>query len=344
MVTRRQALLGSLCAALGSRAASAEGNAAAPDTLAAARMVAAAGTATAARDGTRNGVAATGTLTVREIAPGIFVRRGVDEDATAANDDAIANVGFVVGRDAVAVIDPGGSLQDGQRLRATVLQTTRVPIRYVVMTHGHPDHIFGAGAFQQDRPQFIGHQKLPLSLAARGEYYRKRLEGILGAGRAGPIVVPDRLVAAQDRIDLGGGRVLNLDAHALAHSDCDLTVLEPQTGTLFTGDLLFVERVPSLDGSLKGWLTELNSLKKMAAGRAVPGHGPVSVKWPQASLDLERYLDGLLRETRAAINKGIDIDAAVASVGQSERGKWSLFDAYQGHNVTQAYKELEWER
>ena len=287
--------------------------------------------------------AAPGTPVVQEIAPGIFARRGVDEDATAANDDAIANIGFVVGRDAVAVIDPGGSLQDGQRLRASILKATRAPIRYVVMTHVHPDHIFGAGAFQQDRPEFIGHQKLPQALAVRGDYYRKRLEEILGAGRAGPIVAPTRLVQAQDRLDLGGGKLLRLQAHALAHSDCDLSAFEQQTGTLFTGDLLFVQRIPSLDGSLKGWLTELNSLKSVAARRAIPGHGPVSVKWPAASLDLERYLNGLLRETRAAIKKGIDIDAAVGSVGQSERGRWSLFDAYQGHNVTQAYKELEWE-
>lgn len=315
-MTRRQALVGSLCAAASSWGARAA-----------------------------HGAAATGgALAFREIAPGIFVRRGVDEDASAANDDAIANIGFVVGRDAVAVIDPGGSLRDGQRLRAAIVEATRAPIRYVVMTHVHPDHIFGAGAFQQDQPQFIGHQKLPRALAVRGEYYRKRLEEILGAGRAGPVVVPNRLVAAQDRIDLGGGKALNLVAHGLAHSDCDLTVLEPQTGTLFTGDLLFVQRIPSLDGSLKGWLIELNSLKTVAAQRAVPGHGPVSVKWPQASSDLERYLDGLLRETRAAIKKGIDIDAAVMTVGQSERGKWSLFDAYQGHNVIQAFKELEWEQ
>ena len=297
-----------------------------------------------ARPAPSHAQAAPGTQEVQEIAPGILVRRGVDEDATAANDDAIANIGFVVGRDAVAVIDPGGSLHDGERLRATILKATRVPIRYVVMTHVHPDHIFGAGAFQQDRPEFIGHQKLPQALAVRGEYYRKRLDEILGAGRAGPIVTPTRLVQAQDRVDLGGGKVLQLQAHALAHSDCDLTVLEQRTATLFTGDLLFVQRVPSLDGSLKGWLNELKSLKSVAAERAVPGHGPVGVKWPAASLDLERYLNGLLRETRAAIKKGIDIDAAVGSVGQSERGRWSLFDAYQGHNVTQAYKELEWEQ
>ncbi len=212
------------------------------------------------------------------------------------------------------------------------------------MTHVHPDHIFGAGAFQQDHPQFIGHEKLPQAMAARGEYYTRRLEETLGKGRAGPIVVPTRLVQPEDEVDLGGGRVLHLKAHALAHSDCDLTVLDRQTATLFAGDLLFVERVPSLDGSLKGWLAELNSLKKGAARQAVPGHGPVSVRWPQGSLDLERYLDGLLRETRQALKQGIDIEAAVTTVGQSERARWRLFDDYQGHNVTQAFKELEWEQ
>ena len=282
------------------------------------------------------------TTAVQEIATGIFVRRGVDEDATAANDDAIANIGFVVGRDAVAVIDPGGSLRDGQRLRAAIRSITQVPIRHVVITHVHPDHIFGAGAFVADHPQFVGHYRLQQALAARGDYYRKHLDEILGNGRAGPIVMPTQLVRDRTQIDLGG-RALQLTAHGTAHSDCDLTALEQQTGTLFTGDLLFVTRVPSLDGSLKGWLTELNSLKSVVARRAVPGHGPTSVNWSSGSLDLERYLNVLLQETRQAIAKGVDIDAAVKTVGQSERGRWKLFDSYQGHNVTQAFKELEWE-
>jgi quinoprotein relay system zinc metallohydrolase 2 len=309
-VTRRQALAGSFCAAA----------------LIASRSAAAAGA-----------------LSPTEIAPGIFVRRGVDEDATSANQDAIANIGFVVGRDAVAVIDPGGSLRDGELLRESILKVTRLPIRYVVMTHVHPDHIFGAGAFQRDRPEFVGHHRLPHALAARGDYYRKRLEETLGPGRAGPLVAPTRLVQSQDEIDLGGRRRLQLTAYPVAHSDCDLTALERQTATLFTGDLLFVQRVPSLDGSLKGWLTALGTLKSVPARRAVPGHGPTSVKWPCGSLDLERYLNGLLRETRQALKQGTDIETAVTTVGRSERDRWRLFDDYQGHNVTQAFKELEWE-
>jgi quinoprotein relay system zinc metallohydrolase 2 len=292
---------------------------------------------------TRLSPAATGqTLATNEVAPGIHIRHGVDEDATPANENAIANIGFIVGRDAVAVMDPGGSLADGQRLRATIRKATHLPIRYVVMSHVHPDHLFGAGAFVEDRPQFVGHALLPNALAQRGDYYQTRLEQILGKGKVGPVITPTMLVKDQSPIDLGG-RVLEVTAHGNAHTDCDLTVLDRQTGTLLLSDLLFVQRVPSLDGSLKGWLAELAKLKTVGARRAVPGHGPTSVDWPLASRDLERYLDTLQRETRQAIAKGVDIDQAAKTVALSERDKWKLFDDYNGHNVTRAYKELEWD-
>jgi quinoprotein relay system zinc metallohydrolase 2 len=278
-----------------------------------------------------------------EVAPGIHFRRGVDEDVTAQNEDAIANIGFIVGRDAVAVIDPGGSLIDGERLRATIRQTTPLPIKYVVMSHVHPDHIFGAPAFQQDRPQFVGHATLPRALALREDFYRRRLEQTLGKEHAGGAVAPTMLVQDHAEIDLGG-RVLNLTAHGIAHTDCDLTVLDGSTGTLLAADLLFVQRVPSLDGSLRGWLKELAALKSVRARRAVPGHGPTSVDWPSGANDLERYLGVLLRETKKAIAKGMDLEAAVGQVAQGERSRWKLFEDYNGHNVTQAFKELEWEQ
>ena len=282
------------------------------------------------------------TLTVDEVAPGIHIRRGLDEDATAANEGAIANIGFIVGRDAVAVMDPGGSLIDGQRLRATIRKITPLPIRYVVMSHVHPDHIFGAAAFTQDQPHFVGHALLPDALARRGEFYRHHLEQILGNAKAGTVITPTMLVEGHRPLDLGG-RLLEVTAHAAAHTDCDLTVLDRRTGTLLLSDLLFVERVPSLDGSLKGWLAALTQLKAVGARRAVPGHGPTGVDWPGASRDLERYLGTLERETQQAIAKGVDIDEAAKTVALSERDRWKLFDDYNGHNVTRAYKELEWD-
>ncbi len=279
---------------------------------------------------------------MEEVAAGIHVRRGIDQDASAANDDAIANLSFVIGADAVAVIDPGGSRTDGQRLRASIRAVTSLPIRYVVLSHVHPDHIFGASAFLPDQPRFVGHARLPHQLAERGSYYRQRLAAIVSTEEAGDFVMPDLLVENRAELDLGG-RKLSVTAHPTAHTDNDLSLLDEQTATLFAADLLFIGRVPSLDGSLPGWLGEIERLKALPARLAVPGHGPVAAPWPACVADMQRYLATLAREIRAMIARGADIETAVETVGQSERDRWTLFDDYNGHNVTVAFKELEWE-
>ena len=283
------------------------------------------------------------TATIAEVAPGVFMRRGVDQDATGDNRDAIANIGFIVGDDAVLVTDSGGSLVDGQWLRAQIKTRTDRPIRYVVISHVHPDHAFGAGAFAEDRPVYVGHAKLPDALARRGTFYQKGLADIIGADKVGPVVMPTRMVATDDRIDLGG-RTIALHAHGPAHTTCDLSMVDTKTGLLLPADLLFVHRVPSLDGSLLGWLRELDALKAIGAKTAVPGHGPVLVDYQPSAEALRGYLVALRDGVRAEIKKNdASIETAVRIVGQSQRSDWLLFDDYNGRNVTEAYKELEWE-
>ncbi len=280
--------------------------------------------------------------TVTEIAPGAFVRAGAVAEATAENADGIANIGFIIGGSAVAVIDPGGSLADGQSLRAAIRTRTSLPIRYVIMTHDHPDHVFGGGAFLQDHPVFVGSWRLPAGMSDRASFDHARLAAILGDDAAGQPVPPTLLVQNTLSLDLGG-RSLLLQAQAIAHSGDDLTIFDGTTSTLWTGDLLFVGRIPALDGSLEGWLRVLGRLEAVRAARAVPGHGPPSVPWPKAAGDERRYLTLLLHDVRLAVKAGVDIDVATTSAAQSERGKWALFDAYNGRNVTEAYKELQWE-
>ncbi len=277
-----------------------------------------------------------------EAGSGDFVRVGACDEATPENLDGIANTGFVVGSDSVAVIDPGGSLADGQRLRAMLRAITRLPIRYVIMTHAHPDHVFGAAAFLPDHPVFVGHWRLPAALANRRAYDHARLAAILGEARTGDPRAPTMLVQGTAQIDLGG-RILDLTAQDVAHTDTDLTVLDRATATLWAGDLLFVGRVPSLEGSLKGWLAVLDRLEKIPAARAIPGHGPAAVPWPAGATDERRYLTLLLHDVRAAIAKGQDLDAVPATAARTEQGRWALFDAYNGHNATVAFKELQWE-
>lgn len=280
---------------------------------------------------------------VTEVQSGIFVRRGLDEDASPGNLDAIANLGFVVGRDAVAVIDPGGSLDDGRRLRLAIREVTHLPIRYVVMSHIHPDHIFGAAAFSEDVPVFIGHVSLPGQLVQRGEFYRRGLQRVLGGAPVDRPLIPTSLVENRSEIDLGN-RLLTLHAHRPAHTAGDLSVIDRQTGILLSGDLLFVGRVPVLDGDLKGWLAELSLLDDAGITRVVPGHGPALVDWRDAAAVQRRYLKALLDDTRTAIAKGLSIEDAAGLVAQSERENWLLFDAYHPRNVIEAYRRLEWER
>jgi len=282
-------------------------------------------------------------LAISEIAGGVFVHSGVHEEASPANDDAIANIGFILGDDAVAVIDPGGSAKEGRELRAAIRARTDRPIRYVILTHVHPDHIFGAAAFRDDHPDVVGHAKLPGALAQRGEYYLGRVRSTLGDEASGTeIVTPTILVS--DRLDLDlGRRRLIIRAHGPAHTDNDLTIFDENTRTFWLGDLLFVDRIPVIDGSLVGWLKQLDELTSISASRAVPGHGPVSVPWPTGAEPERRYLAAVARDTREVIKAGIGIANAHRQVASSERGHWLLFDEYHPRNVTASYKELEWE-
>jgi glyoxylase-like metal-dependent hydrolase (beta-lactamase superfamily II) len=103
-------------------------------------------------------------------------------------------------------------------------------------------------------------------------------------------------------------------------------LFDQRTRTLFLGDLLFVKRIPVIDGSLVGWLRELDALADVAAARLVPGHGPVAVDWPAALAPERRYLRDVLDGTRLAIRRGIDIGEAWRHVAMDEQRAWLLFE------------------
>lgn len=278
-----------------------------------------------------------------EIAAGVYVHAGAQADAGPANRGAIANIGFIVGSRCVAVIDTGGSPAVGRALRDSIRRATPLPVCYVVNTHVHPDHVFGNVAFRADRPEFVGHARLAAAMGARGRVYLAALERALGADAAGAELVAPTLAVERDAtLDLGG-RKLRLRAWPTAHTDNDLTVFDERTGTLWLSDLLFVERIPVVDGSLRGWLEVLAELKRVAARRVVPGHGGVTGDWPGALAEQERYLRRLLAETRSALRAKKTLQQAVDTVGGEERNRWLLFDAYHRRNVTAAFAELEWE-
>jgi quinoprotein relay system zinc metallohydrolase 2 len=306
-----------------------------------------------------------------EIAQGVYLRPGIQEEFSTHNHGHIANIGFIVGTQGVAVIDTGSNYQEGLALRRMIREITQLPIAYVVLTHMHPDHVLGAAAFKQDKPVYIGHRQLADALARRQSTYLKRMKEILGDIADGTEMIFPSLTVSVDqvkRLDLGG-RALYLQAYPTAHTNNDLSIYDESTGTLWLSDLLFVGRIPVVDGSLPGWLKVLDKLSNqpcvdIASARAkphsaalkdtpeslcgevkriVPGHGPVVTRWQQALSDQKHYLEVIAEGIRGIIKKGGTITQAVETVGWEEQDNWLLFREYHGRNVTAVFAELEWE-
>ena len=149
---------------------------------------------------------------VNEIAQGVWVHVGRHELFSPRNAGDIANAGFVVGNEGVAVIDTGGSAMVGASMCAAIREVTNHPVRYVINTHMHPDHVFGNAAFVADAPAFVGHYKLERALAARAERYIAVNRELLGdAVFTGTRLIP-LTVSVRDRLVLDlGGRSLVLE-------------------------------------------------------------------------------------------------------------------------------------
>jgi quinoprotein relay system zinc metallohydrolase 2 len=284
-------------------------------------------------------------FTLEELAPGVFVHRGQPLPVDAPGHDDIANIGFVAGSRCIAVLDTGGSTRIGRALLAAIRARTTLPVCYVINTHVHFDHVLGNAAFASEHAQFVGHELLPAALLRSRDLFMREHAQDLDAP-AGPqqIIGPQRLVSVGQQADLDlGARHLILRAWPPAHTDCDLTVYDSASGTLWTGDLLFVKRTPALDGSLKGWLAATSALGAMQVRHVVPGHGSVGSDLTALLTPQRQYLQWLLEQVRSDIAAGRSLQEALKEPAPSLARSWLLWEATQPRNVARAYQELEWE-
>jgi quinoprotein relay system zinc metallohydrolase 2 len=280
---------------------------------------------------------------IEDIGNGIYVHHGKHLDIDTGYQGDICNISFVVGSKGVAVIDTGGSFKVGNQLRDTIKKVTDKPILYVVNTHVHPDHIFGNAAFVHDKPAFVGHEKLATAMQLRQEAYDKLNLKYLGDDAKGSeIVLPTIPVKVPMELDLGD-RKLTVTPYPTAHTNTDISVIDSKTSTLFTGDLLFIERTPVLEGDIKGLIAAIATLKTYPVKQVVPGHGPFTKDWLQALNNEQRYLNALLTDIRANIKAGKSMSDTMDTAAAGEKDKWLLFDIANRRNVNTLFPALEWE-
>jgi quinoprotein relay system zinc metallohydrolase 2 len=283
------------------------------------------------------------TFSIENIGNGVYVHHGKHLDIDTGYQGDICNISFVVGSKGVAVIDTGGSLKVGNELREAIRKVTPLPVLYVINTHVHPDHIYGNAAFLADKPQFVGHDKLAGAMHARHDQYEKLNAKLLHDDAKGSEQIPPTLMVKTNlALDLGDRKLL-VSAHPVAHTNTDISVVDTKTNTLFTGDLLFIERTPVVEADVKGLIAELEKFKAVNYSHVVPGHGPTTKDGTTAFNNALRYLSQLLADIRANIKQNQGMEKAMDTAAATEKDKWLLFDVANRRNVNTIYPALEWE-
>lgn len=278
-----------------------------------------------------------------EVADGVFLHGGMHVSIENKQHDDIANIGFIIGNKCVAVIDTGGSINMGRKLFSSIRSITNKPICYVINTHVHFDHILGNKVFSSEKVKFVGHHQLAEAVEHNRVFFLDRFKNDLGANpQPSSIISPNILVHESMQLDIGE-RSLTLIPFKISHSYTDLIIIDNKTKTLWSGDLIFRQRIPSLTGSLRGWLKAMDKLKQLDVIKVIPGHGSAATSMQQAIKQQQDYLRRLLVDTRHAIAKGQFLNDAMETIDKDNKSNYLLHEYQHASNVSKAFTELEWE-
>ena len=158
-----------------------------------------------------------------------------------------------------------------------------------------------------------------------------------------PLILPNKFVEINkpELIDLGN-RKIKLQAYQVAHTESDLTVFDEKTQILWSGDLVFSERTPVVDGDIHGFIETLEEMNKQDIDLVIPGHGlPSSKKY--AIQPMLEYLITLRDDIRQFIDNGESLEYAIENAANNQKNLWLLFDVQNKRNVNRIFPMMEWE-
>jgi glyoxylase-like metal-dependent hydrolase (beta-lactamase superfamily II) len=260
------------------------------------------------------------------------------------------NAGFIVTSEGVVVIDTLGTPMLGRRVIATIRSLTDKPIRYLIVTHNHPDHSYGAGAFTDiEGITVIAHKgtaqyNLSETLDSSVEYRREVLPGDMQGFKP---VAADNYIDAESftsyRIELGDDvfDIYNTGKH---HSHGDLVVHQRKQDVVWISDLAFNQRTTFLgDGHSKQIILALDWLQDnfSTAKLMVPGHGsPQTAPFPMVSKTRD-YVQRLRDAMAEAVDEGVEIYDAVRNVEFSDWQGSYLYEENHKANANFIYLEME---
>lgn len=272
------------------------------------------------------------------------------------NEGHTSNAGFVVTKEGVVVYDALGTPALGYRLIQRIREVTDKPIKKVIISHYHADHIYGLQAFEQHGgdPEVIAH-RLALGYiggdrASQGEAAQRRLEQRREAlfpwvDENTYLVPPDTTFEKEYTFEMGG---LNFVIRHMgpAHAPGDSILLVKELGVLFSGDVIYKGRIPFLDSpntDIERWLEGLAFLDNMkpAPRFIIPGHGDASDDVHKAISFTQGYLKYVRDNMRQAAENFVPFAEAYKNTDWSQYRGMPAFDASNRGNAYRIYLEME---
>jgi len=281
-----------------------------------------------------------------QVAPQTWMVQGESALGSTANRNFISNAAFVVTPEGVLVVDALGSPALAQELIQEIRKITPAPIRYVVMTHYHADHIYGLQALKAAGAQVIAQQDGQIYLHSDTAALRlkaSREELFPWIDEKTTLVPADRWIAGALTLQMGG-LDFQIQPVGPAHTPEDLVVYVPQLRLLLAGDIVFRGRVPFVGQADSGrWIGALDKLLAFDTQVIVPGHGPVS-STAREDLQMTRdYLAFLRRRMGEAARNMEPFEEAYARTDWSRFAKLPLFAAANRINAYNTYLLMEQE-
>ena len=277
------------------------------------------------------------------VAPGVFAHIGDKGGRSVENEGLNANIGLVVTPAGAVLIDSGATFASARKIHDAVKAVTSQPLRWVINTGGQDHRWLGNSYFQGTGAQLIAHANARADMQTRGGEHLAGLRALLGPAADGTTaVLPARWIEGPvERLNLGG-TAIELHHAGGGHTPGDLLVWLPQAGVLFSGDVIYVDRMLGVIpvSNTRAWLASFAQVESLQPAVIVPGHGSVTTL-ATARQQTRDYLLALRAHMKKAVDDGVDVSAAVRSFdGTRWRGLLNAAELAPG-NASRTYLEVE---